>query len=222
MLGTTKGKILNQYIENYVVYDLETTGLSSIHDEVIEVAAVKVRKGKVVDGFNELVNPGRSIPYAASRVNHITDAMVAQAPMFKEVLSQFIQFVGDDILVGHNIHTFDMKFIYRDCEKYFEQTITNDYVDTLRLAKQCFPDWRHRGLGDLASYYGIATTGAHRALADCMMNQQVYEMLGRELSHRNGRKVCPVCGQPLKKRNGRYGEFLGCMGFPRCRYTEKL
>ena len=228
MLGNTQGKLLNEYIEDYVVFDLETTGVSPYNDEVIEISAVKARKGKVVEEFSELVNPKRTIPFAASRVNNITDDMVSDALFFDEVLRNFLKFVGEDVLVGHNIQSFDMKFIYRDCERYFHQLITNDYVDTLILAKRCFPEWRHRRLGDLADYYGISTQGAHRALADCRMNQRVFELLGKEMNTEKKKtldsnvKTCPLCNLPLKKRNGRYGEFWGCTGFPNCRYTENI
>lgn len=228
MLGNTQGKLLNEYIEDYVVFDLETTGVSPYNDEVIEISAVKARKGKVVEEFSKLVNPKRTIPFAASRVNNITDDMVSDAPFFDEVLRHFLEFVGEDVLVGHNIQSFDMKFIYRDCERYFHQLITNDYVDTLILAKRCFPEWRHKRLGDLADYYGISTQGAHRALADCRMNQRVFELLGKEMNTEKKKtldsnvKTCPLCNLPLKKRNGRYGEFWGCTGFPNCRYTENI
>jgi len=228
MLGNSKGKQIGQYISDYVLYDLETTGTSSNYDEVIEISAVKVRNGKIVDEFSELVNPGRPIPYAASMVNNISDDMVAGAPSFAEVLPRFLSFIGDDVLVGHNINSFDMKFLYRDCDKYFEQTLTNDYVDTLRIAKMVFPDWKHRRLSDLADYYGISTAGAHRALADCRMNQKVFELLGKELLGEGTLgckpeiKLCSDCGQPMKKRNGRYGEFWGCTGYPRCKHTENI
>lgn len=226
MLGSCKGKQIYHYISDYVLYDLETTGTSSLYDEIIEISAVKVRNGIIVDEFSQLVNPGRAIPMAASMVNNISDEMVADAPSFAEVLPRFLSFIGEDVLVGHNINSFDMKFLYRDCEKYFGQTLTNDYVDTLKLAKMVFPDWKHRRLSDLADYYGISTRGAHRALADCKMNQKVFELLAKELGgtgtlgFKPEVKLCPGCGLPMKKRNGRYGEFWGCTGYPECRYTE--
>lgn len=247
MLGNIEGKQLYKYTADYVLFDLETTGISCNTDEVIEISALKVRNGRIADEFSELVNPGMPIPYVASRVNNITDRMVKDAPHFNEVLEQFVDFAGDDVLVGHNICTFDMKFIYRDCERYFGKTISNDYIDTLRLAKVIFPDWKHRRLSDLAEYYGISTDGAHRALADCKMNQQVFERMGKELSkhiaghsagnstgygagHNAGEsienesliKICPECNMPMQKRNGRYGQFWGCTGFPRCRHTENI
>lgn len=226
MLGNKRGKLLNQYVPNYVLYDLETTGISSNYDEVIEISALKVRDGKIVDEFDELVNPMRPIPYAASAVNHITNEMVAAAPVFSVVLEEFLDFAEDDVLVGHNIHNFDMKFLYRDCERYFAQTLTNDYVDTLKFARACLPGRKHYKLGDLAELYGISTAGAHRALNDCKMNQQVFERLAKEKVSApvSAEKeiLCPECGQPLKKRSGRYGEFWGCSGFPRCRYTRNV
>lgn len=227
MLENKRGRQLYIYTPDYVLFDLETTGISCMADEVIEISAVKVRNGEVTDEFSELVNPGRPIPYAASRVNHITDQMVEDAPQFAEVLEQFLAFAEKDVLVGHNIGSFDMQFLYRDCERYLGQVLTNDYIDTLSLAKTVFSSWRHRRLSDLAEYYGISTVGAHRALADCRMNQKVYENLGKELETLNRKgtdtiKICPKCRMPMKKRSGRYGEFWGCTGFPKCRYTEKI
>lgn len=228
MLGNERGKQLYHYVSDYVLFDLETTGISNTYDEVIEISAVKVRNGKIVDEFNELVNPGRPIPYAASMVNNITDAMVADSPCFKEVLPRFLSFIENDVLVGHNINSFDMKFMYRDCEKYFGQTLTNDFVDTLRIAKLVFPDWKHRRLCDLADYYDISTAGAHRALADCKMNQKVFELLANEMRGKGTLdtapeiKLCMRCGMPMKKRNGKFGEFLGCSGYPNCKYTQNI
>ena len=104
--------------------------------------------------------------------------------------------------------------------------IANDYIDTLKLARLCLPDLGHHRLSNLAQYYGISTEGAHRALNDCRMNQQVFEQLAKEMDGSAGGKakvkLCPICGQPMKKRNGRFGEFWGCSGFPGCRYTENI
>lgn len=123
MLGNTKGKQLYHYTPDYVLFDLETTGISRNTDEVIEISAVKVRNGRVVDEFSQLVNPGKSIPYAASMVNNITNQMVRNAPHFDRVLEYFVNFIENDTLVGHNICSFDMPFIYRDCERYLGKTI---------------------------------------------------------------------------------------------------
>lgn len=139
-MACSNGKKLNKYVSDYVIFDLETTGVSVTNDEVIEISAVKVANGIVVDEFTSLVNPGMPIPFYASEVNGITDDMVNDYPSFDVVLKSFLDFVGDNVLVGHNIHRFDMKFILRDSEKYFGKTISNDYIDTLQLARVYLPD----------------------------------------------------------------------------------
>lgn len=223
MLGANKGKKLDQYVSDYVVFDLETTGISCYTDQVVEISAIKVEKGQTVGEFTSLVNPKCPISYGASQVNGITDEMVKDAPTFDKVLADFLDFAGNYVLVGHNIHTFDLKFIYRDCEKFFGKVPENDYVDTLSLARICLPGLGHHKLTDLSEYYGISTKGAHRALNDCRMNQLIYERLGVEMEEKKkDMKKCPRCGQLLCQRKGKFGLFLGCSGYPACRYTENL
>ena len=180
-MAAKRGTQKTKYTPDYVVFDLETTGISRVYDEVVEISAVKVRGGKVVDEFSTLVNPGRHIPSGASQVNGITDQMVAYAPRFVKVLQEFLDFTEGYPLVGHNIASFDMKFICRDAEKYYGSVPVNDYIDTLPLARKHLPNLSHHKLTDLASYYGLTTDGAHRALNDCRMNQQVYECMVKEM-----------------------------------------
>ena len=149
--------------------------------------------------------------------------MVRDAPIFEAALADFLDYIEEYVLVGHNIHAFDMKFIYRDCKRYFGKVPGNDYVDTLKVARSCLPQLRHHRLTDLAAYYGISIDGAHRALNDCRMNQAVYERLGKEGSMNPLLvKKCPKCGNLMKKRNGKFGLFWGCSGYPGCRHTENL
>lgn len=177
MLGNVNGRRLNAFVPDYVIFDLETTGISCYNDKIIEISAIKVRDGEVVEEFSELVNPERNIPYYASRVNGITDDMVEDARIFDDVLPDFLNFIGDSVLVGHNIHAFDMKFLYRESDRMYGKTLTNDYVDTLYYARKRLPRLPHHRLVDLADYFEISTAGAHRALNDCRMNQKVYERL---------------------------------------------
>ncbi len=221
MLGNSRGNKLSNYVPSYVVFDLETTGTSYNNDDIIEISAVKVRDKKVIDTFSSLVNPERPIPYRATAVNGISDDMVEDEPVLEEVLALFIDFIGDEILVGHNIHSFDMKFIWKAAEELYGKTITNDYVDTLPMARQCLPQLAHHKLVDISAYYNISTAGAHRALSDCMMNQKCFELMTEEQT-KNPPKSCPKCGGMMKLRNGIYGEFFGCMEFPKCRYTENV
>lgn len=180
-MSTQKGTLINKYTPDYVIFDLETTGISPNYDEVIEISALRVKGGEVVDEFNTLVNPGRKIPFGATKVNGITNAMVAEAPAFSHVLAEFLDFAEGLVLVGHNIARFDMKFIWRDAEQYFGEIPQNNYVDTLQVARKHLPKMDHHRLVDLAEYYGISSEGAHRALNDCYMNQKVYECMVSEM-----------------------------------------
>ena len=226
MLSKNSGKKLNKYLADYVVFDLETTGISCAFDQVIEISALKVKNGCVVDEFSTLVNPQIPIPFQATGVNGITDDMVKNSPVFEQALQTFLEFAGDAVLVGHNIHCFDMKFLYRDAARFWNMSLSNDYIDTLQMARVCLPQLHHHKLTDLAGYYGISSEGAHRALCDCRMNQKIFELLGKELLNSSviaeTERTCPRCGAALKKRNGRYGEFFGCTGYPGCRYTENI
>ncbi len=214
---------LNLYTKDYVVFDLETTGLSPLQDEIIEISGIRVREGKTAGEYSTLVNPGRKIPSSASLINGITDNMVREAPALKTALEGFLDFAGQDILVGHNIHSFDMKFLQAGMLRELGRELTNDYVDTLYLAKGLLSLPRYR-LTDLAQHFHIETAGAHRALQDCVMNQQCYEKLaelpGMPSGDADHAPVCPRCGSLLMKRNGKYGSFWGCSGFPGCRYTR--
>lgn len=233
----TKGKRLNYYNGEYIVFDLETTGLNPIRDEIVEISGIKVHENKTVKEFSTLVNPGIPISPAAARINGITDEMVRHAPPLRDALENFLHFAEDKVLVGHNIHTFDMIFLYTGAARKLERTIPNDYVDTLYLARNCLPHLTRHRLIDVAEHFGIATDGAHRALADCHMNLQCYMELGkiwekREMDRQNSKNVssgqanaapnacCPKCGSPLVKRNGKFGAFWGCSGYPICKYTK--
>ena len=152
MLSEKQGRKLNQYVPDYVVFDLETTGVSCELDDVVEISAVRVAGGRVADEFSTLVNPGRPIPYSASIVNGITDDMVKDSPPVEKALSDFLRFAGDAVLVGHNIHTFDMKFLYRYAKSFWGRTVGNDYIDTLQLARAYLPQLSHHRLTDLATH----------------------------------------------------------------------
>ncbi len=216
-----KGKRLAKYVPDYVVFDLETTGISYVNDAIIEISAIKVRGGEMTDTFSTLVNPQRRIPYEATAVNGITDEMVADAPYIGDALGEFLGFAGQDVLVGHNIQSFDLKFVRLAAQELFGQDLENNFIDTLPMAKACLPQLTRYRLVDLAEYFHIATEGAHRAGKDCVMNQKCYEELGK-IQQGMVIELCPRCGGELKKRSGKFGEFFGCGNFPQCRYTRNI
>ncbi|HBY32658.1 MAG TPA: DNA polymerase III subunit epsilon, partial [Clostridiales bacterium] len=149
MLADACGRKLNTYLPDYVVFDLETTGTSCYSDAVVEISAVKVKGGSVVDEFTTLVNPERHIPGFVVGIHGISDDMVKDSPCFREALSDFLDFAGDEVFVGHNIQSFDLKFLYRDAQNYWGKTIGNDYIDTLSFARKVLKGLDHYRLSDL-------------------------------------------------------------------------
>lgn len=215
------GRRLNQYAENYVVFDLETTGISSKEDSIIEISAIKVKRHEPFAEFNTLVNPGTHIPAGATNINGITDDMVKDAPELKEILPDFLSFIEGEILLGHNIQSFDLLFLYKAADELLGREVPNDYVDTLYMARSCLPQLNHHRLTDISEYFHIDTAGAHRAFADCVMNQRCYEHMGK-LFQKGKIENCPQCGGALRRRSGKFGEFYGCSNFPQCRFTRNV
>lgn len=229
MKTRNKGKRLSGYLKDYVVFDLETTGVNPEVDDIIEISAVKVCDHRIVEEYSTLVNPGRHIPAAATAINGITDNMVAEAPDMKTAIAGFIRFIGEYVLVGHNIHTFDMNFAYDAAFEALGRELGNDYIDTLFMARKCLPKLSHHKLTDISDYFNIDTRGAHRALNDCVMNQKCYEEMGKLMAaaestfgNEEDELICPRCGGMLMKRKGQYGYFYGCSGYPRCRFTRNI
>lgn len=173
-----------------VAFDLETTGLSSTKDEIIEVGAVKFTFGKVAGkldivekgAFESFVKPDRHIPEEATRVNHITDAMVENAPAPLEVLQNFIRFCGQNsVLVAHNGHSFDAPFLKQALRRAGLSVPKLPVIDSLKVARNLMRDNASFKLSDLATR--LAQTGEinlkldqaelHRALYDCRVLAQV-------------------------------------------------
>lgn len=220
-MQNTNSKRLFAYVPDYVVFDLETTGLNAARDSIIEISALKVENRVITDTFSTLVNPECAIPYHATEINGITSDMVVDAPLIEEALANFLVFSEGQVLVGHNIHTFDLNFVNHFADRLFNKTIENDYIDTLYMSRSCLPQLKSHKLTALAEYFKISAEGAHRAMNDCIMNQKCYEELG-EIQGGMHMELCPKCSGELKKRSGKYGSFWGCSNYPKCRYTKKI
>lgn len=159
-------------VKDYVVIDTETTGLSAQRDFIIEIAALRIKNGYIVDKFQTLVNPNIMIPKASIKIHGITDDMVATAPQIDEVLPQFLKFIGNDILIGHNI-TFDLRFI----NSYLDHNIDNKIIDTMRISRDKLPNLPNHKLLTLIQHFKLSQSQEHRSLSDCIFTYQVYEML---------------------------------------------
>jgi len=159
--------------KNFTVFDLETTGLSPITDSIIEIGAVKISDGQIIDSFSTLVNPGHYIPAAATKANGITDDMVKDAPKICDVLPAFLQFVGNDVLVGHNAYSFDIKFLLVAAYDNGIE-IKNPVVDTLPLCRKLYPEFKDHKLGTIAKELCIEMDNAHRSLCDATATAQIF------------------------------------------------
>ncbi len=171
-----KGKSLDFMVDDYVLVDIETTGLSPQRDDIIEIGAIKVKDNKVVDTFNTLINIGRDIPpFITSLTGISTDMIEKEGKEPAEVLRDFYEFSKENILVGHNVN-FDINFIYDKCEKYLDTYLTNDFIDTMKMAKR-FVKTPNYKLGTLADYFHVSYEGAHRGLKDVQITYEVYNHL---------------------------------------------
>lgn len=175
----------------FVVFDVETTGLSANDgDRIIEIAAMKIRDSKVIDKFYSLINPKRSIPSAATRVNNITDDMVANAPYAADVLPQMITFIGGGCVAGHNVR-FDLGFLcYELALASRRLNDSTPAVDTLKMARELLPYLSNHRLAYLARSLGVQVSETHRAMADVELTVQV---LIRMIEMANDQKIDDAC-----------------------------
>lgn len=164
-----KEKIVTNYDSNknynsYVVFDIETTGLSSRNDKITEIGAVKIVNGTIVDRFSQLINPEKEIPQVVVELTGISNAKVENEPTIEEVIPKFYDFSRDSVLVAHNAK-FDISFIRRE---YANNNLefSHPILDTLVLARAIMTDMKRFNLGTLCKNLGVSLVGAHRAVND--------------------------------------------------------
>lgn len=149
----------------YVIFDVETTGLSAIYDKVIELSAVKMIKGNVVAEFEEFIDPGFHLSETTTNLTSITDSMVQGSKTEAQVFREFREFYGDAILVGHNV-TFDLGFMNTGYDRHGMEPINNPVIDTLTLARFLYPELKGYRLNTLAKKFGVNLEHHHRAIFD--------------------------------------------------------
>ncbi|MBE7046676.1 MAG: PolC-type DNA polymerase III [Ruminococcaceae bacterium] len=168
--------------DEFVVFDIETTGLDRTLDAITEIGAVKVKGGKVAEVFSEFVNPGRKIPQEVVELTGITDDMVRNAPPIQDVLKSFYDFIGDAVLVAHNAD-FDTSFIRNaahNCDMEFDFC----YVDTLELSRALVKDIKNHKLNTLAAHFAISLENHHRASDDATATAHIFVKLMEMLSEK--------------------------------------
>lgn len=162
---------------NATVIDLEMTGLNARTEKIIEIGAAKIRDGIVVDTYKMLLNPGRKLDAKTVQITGITEDMLAQCPTFAQVKEEFLLFIGEDVLLGHNVifdYSFLKKAVINESPKgtRFERM----GIDTLKIARRFLPGEQKKQLTALCEYYGIEYH-AHRALDDALATFRLYEVL---------------------------------------------
>ena len=185
-----KGSSIIAFPNDYTVIDTETTGFDLVYNSIIEVAAVRVRDGKVQDTFSSLIKPpkcyyilenGAESAYYyvddhITKLTGITNEMLEEAPEVTDVLPKFVEFIGEDILVAHNAN-FDINFLYETMSKVIGQPLKNDFIDTMRISRKLFPASEHHRSCDLAQNCGVPYENAHRALNDSMITCSCFEKM---------------------------------------------
>lgn len=198
-----KGKSLLDFPNSYTVIDIETTGFDFKHDSIIEIGAIKYVDGIIIDTFNELLKPdsyleynsneeisgdyieqdGIKIQYINDYIIHltgITNSMLNSARNTSDVLSDFFDFIGSDILIGHNVN-FDINFLYDSINNILGKDLTNDFIDTLRFARIWLKKLEDKTLHGLVSYYNIPPNTFHRALSDCSSANALFQALKKDI-----------------------------------------
>lgn len=158
--------------DTFVVFDIETTGFSAAEDRIIEIGAVKITDGAIVDRFSTFVNPEVPIPFEIQQLTHITDDMVLEAPKIEEALPAFLDFVGESALVAHNAG-FDVGFIEQNCVRLGRSRIFTS-VDTVGLARVLLPTLSKYKLNIVAKALNISLENHHRAVDDAAATAEIY------------------------------------------------
>lgn len=157
----------------FTVVDIETTGLSKYYHRITEIAAARVRDGKIVKSYQTLVNPQVSIPSFITRLTGIDNKMVKNAPLISEALPSFVEFIGEDVFVAH-CAAFDYGFIEFNLKRRHNHDIINKRLCTRKLANRLFPELPAKRLTDLCSHLNVVNINAHRAMGDVEATSQVF------------------------------------------------
>ena len=176
---------LNLSEATYVVFDVETTGLSAIYNDLIQVAASKMYKGNIIAEFDEFINPGHPLSAFTTELTGITDDHVKNAKPLVQVLKEFQEFCKDTVLVAHNA-TFDVGFMNANYERHGLPKITQPVIDTLEFARNLYPEYKRHGLGPLTKRFGVALEHHHMANYDAEATGRLLFIFIKEVAEKHG------------------------------------
>lgn len=177
-------------LKSYIAFDIETTGLNPQENEIIEIGALKVRGGRVADRFIEFIRPQAQISPMITNLTGITNDMVANARSRSSVVTDFLDFCGEDVLIGHNV-IFDYSFV--KCSAALDHLpFEKQGIDTLKIAQKALAGLESKSLGSLCEYYQIENKSAHRAYHDALATAKLYQTLAHYFEEQN-----PALFKPL-------------------------
>ncbi|MBL8182030.1 MAG: hypothetical protein JNL64_10530 [Blastocatellia bacterium] len=188
----------------FVVFDLETTGAKAPPCRITEIGAYRVRGGEVLDKFHTLVNPETPIPSFITGLTGIDDKMVADAPLFGDIVHDLLEFIGNSVMVAHN-SGFDMRFLNHEIGLVFpNHKLANPCLCTVQLSRRLLPDILNHKLKTVAAHYEIDLTNHHRAAADAFATAHIFVNL---LSRARGEGVNDMHGlSKLQSRRSKYAK----------------
>ena len=186
----------------FIVCDLETTGMAASAAGIIEIGAARVRGGRVVEEFQQLVNPGAWLPPFITRLTGIDDAMLAEQPSIAQVWPRFVEFLGADVLVAHNAR-YDLAFLNATSVAHCGRPLANPSLCTLKLARRLLPTVRRRGLDALAGHFALPLNDRHRALGDVRLTVEILFHLLESLAARGVTRLDQVLDLQHHARDGR-------------------
>lgn len=183
-------KVVHESFEHatFVVFDLETTGGNPERNGITEICALKIKDGKIVDRFYSLINPMISIPPIVRKMTGITNQMVADAPVIHEVYPDFMEFVGDHVLVSHNTIG-DLIFLRYFAKETVNRDLSNFFLCTHLLVEKLCPEAPDKSLKGLSRYFNLSGEQFHRAEADAMQTWELFKVLERKLRERGISKI---------------------------------
>jgi DNA polymerase III epsilon subunit family exonuclease len=174
---------------DFVVFDLETTGAKCPPCRVTEIGAYRIEKGKIADKFHTLVNPEMPIPIFITQLTGISDSMVRNAPKFRDIAADFLDFIGDAVLVAHNA-SFDIRFLNHEIGKIYDgYKMANPHLCTVHLSRKLVPHIENHKLNTVAQYFRVSLVNHHRALFDAHATARIFVELLAKLEERGVRDL---------------------------------
>ena len=184
-----KGESLLFFPDSFCVVDLETTGFSPRYDDIIEISILKIEDNAIINTFSSLIYC-KYIPENITQLTGITQEMVETAPRIEDILPKVIKFIGDSVIVGHNV-SFDINFLYDSMFEHLGYSFSNDFVCTKRIFNRLHPELPHHRLCDMSDFYKVINKNAHRAIEDCYATFECLKKMKEEAIQSFGSATVP-------------------------------